>query len=79
MAKVTRPQGESEARGTILDATTALLREHRTGNVTTDQVAKRAGPVAGTHQRDRTRLQDGSDPGSRHDSTSGQLGQDNAC
>jgi AcrR family transcriptional regulator len=46
MAKATR-QGESEARGTILDATTALLRERRTGNVTTDEVAKRAGCAKG--------------------------------
>jgi len=46
MAKGTK-QGASEARGTILDATTALLRERRTGNVTTDEVAKRAGCAKG--------------------------------
>jgi AcrR family transcriptional regulator len=46
MAKGTR-QGESETRSTILDATTALLRERRTGNVTTDEVARRAGCAKG--------------------------------
>lgn len=39
--------GSQDARQAILDATLALLRERRTGDATTDDIAKRAGCAKG--------------------------------
>jgi len=42
-----RAVGDPEAGPSILDATVALLRERRTGDVTTEEIARRAGCAKG--------------------------------